>query len=234
MYQLYFEKLVANIPKDFLTAFNPKSDVRYVYSAMHGVGYRFVEEALKIANLKPLLPVKEQRDADPEFPTVKFPNPEEGKSSLLLSFKHAEETSCKQILANDPDADRLALAEFDEKLVSILVNSIITLHLINTFSFSAEQWKVFTGNEIGALLGWWALHCYQSEHPDGNLNDCFMLASTVSSKMLRAMARIEGFNFVETLTGFKWMGRLDHAYMSNKHRLFTFILFHRQQILRAT
>lgn len=121
MYQLYYDKLVANIPKDFLTGFNPKSDIRYVYSAMHGVGYRFVEDAVNIANLRPLLPVKEQRDADPEFPTVKFPNPEEGKSSLLLSFKHAEETSCKHILANDPDADRLALAEFDERLVFILL-----------------------------------------------------------------------------------------------------------------
>lgn len=117
MYQLYFEKLVADIPRDFLTAFNPKSDIRYVYSAMHGVGYRFIEEAFKIAHLKPVLAVKEQRDPDPEFPTVKFPNPEEGKSSLLLSVKHAGETSCKQILANDPDADRLALAEHDEKLV---------------------------------------------------------------------------------------------------------------------
>lgn len=117
MYELYYEKLLNNIPEDLLTEYNQKSDVRYVYSAMHGVGYRFVEEALKVANLKPLIPVKEQRDPDPEFPTVKFPNPEEGKSSLLMSFKLADEKSCKTILANDPDADRLALAEFDDGLV---------------------------------------------------------------------------------------------------------------------
>lgn len=115
MFDLYYEKLVENIPKEFLNEYNATSDIRFVYSAMHGVGYKFVEKAMEIANLKPLVPVVEQRDADPEFPTVKFPNPEEGKSSLTLSFLKAAETKCNIILANDPDADRLACAEFDEK-----------------------------------------------------------------------------------------------------------------------
>lgn len=81
---------------------------------MHGVGYPFVEKALEIAKLKPLIPVTEQQFADPEFPTVKFPNPEEGKTSLTLSFKLANEKKSSVILANDPDADRLACAEFTE------------------------------------------------------------------------------------------------------------------------
>lgn len=115
MFDLYYEKLVENIPKEFLNEYNATSDIRFVYSAMHGVGYKFVEKAMEIANLKPLVPVVEQRDADPEFPTVKFPNPEEGKSSLTLSFLKAAETKSNIILANDPDADRLACAEFDEK-----------------------------------------------------------------------------------------------------------------------
>lgn len=115
MFDLYYEKLLANIPNDVLTEVNAKSDIQFVYSAMHGVGYKFVEKTMEIANLKPLIPVVEQRDADPEFPTVKFPNPEEGKSSLTLSFKLAKEAKCNIILANDPDADRLACAEFNEK-----------------------------------------------------------------------------------------------------------------------
>lgn len=68
------------------------------------------------------------------------------------------------------------------------------------------QWKVFTGNELGALLSWWALQCYKQIHVGENLGDCYMLASTVSSKIIRAIANAEGFNFIETLTGFKWMG----------------------------
>lgn len=58
-----------------------------------------------------MIPVKEQMEPDPDFPTVKFPNPEEGKSALDLSFKTADENDCSIILANDPDADRLAVAE---------------------------------------------------------------------------------------------------------------------------
>lgn len=115
MFNLYYEKLVANIPNNVLNEVNANSDIRFVYSAMHGVGFNFVEKAIEVANLKPLIPVTEQQYADPEFPTVKFPNPEEGKSSLTLSFKLANDTKTSIILANDPDADRLACAEFDEK-----------------------------------------------------------------------------------------------------------------------
>lgn len=50
-------------------------------------------------------------EPDPEFPTVKFPNPEEGKSALTLSFQTAERNNCSIVLANDPDADRFAVAE---------------------------------------------------------------------------------------------------------------------------
>lgn len=57
------------------------------------------------------IPVKEQMVPDPDFPTVRFPNPEEGRSALDLSFKTANENNCTVILANDPDADRLAVAE---------------------------------------------------------------------------------------------------------------------------
>jgi len=59
--------------------------------------------------------VEEQRDPDPEFPTVKFPNPEEGESALDLSIRTAENNNSTIILANDPDADRLAVAEKQSK-----------------------------------------------------------------------------------------------------------------------
>lgn len=152
---------------------------------MHGVGYPFVVEAFKTSNLPKLYPVVEQIEADPEFPTVKFPNPEEGKSCLELSIKLADSKKCSIILANDPDADRLACAEKDPR---------------------TNEWRVFSGNELGALLGWWAIECYKIQNPNKKLNDCYLLASTVSSKILRAICSIEGCHFEETLTGFKWMG----------------------------
>lgn len=103
----------------------------FVYSAMHGVGYNYILKAFEVAGLE-ILPVEEQKDPDPEFPTVKwvivvylqqyksiclkirFPNPEEGKSSLDLAIKTADLNKIPIILANDPDADRLAVAEKNE------------------------------------------------------------------------------------------------------------------------
>lgn len=81
---------------------------------MHGVGYVYVDKAMEAGNLKSVISVKEQSYPDPEFPTVKFPNPEEGASSLELSMKLADSLGIDVILANDPDADRLACAERDK------------------------------------------------------------------------------------------------------------------------
>ncbi|KFB53136.1 phosphoglucomutase [Anopheles sinensis] len=184
MVELYFRKLRSNVPAPFISEYNTGSPVRFVYSAMHGVGYPFVERAFECANLPAVIAVPEQRDPDPEFRTVKFPNPEEGKSSLVLSMQLANETGCGLILANDPDADRLACAEKDAK----------------------GEWRVFSGNELGALLGWWSIRCYREQFPDRSLTDCYLIASTVSSKMCRSIANVDGLNFIETLTGFKWMG----------------------------
>lgn len=115
VYKIYYEKLLDNIPQKFLECNDRSKDLRFVYSAMHGVGYPFVKRAFEIGRLQPAIPVAEQQEADPEFPTVKFPNPEEGKSALELSIKLANVKGVTVILANDPDADRLALAEKNEE-----------------------------------------------------------------------------------------------------------------------
>jgi len=64
---------------------------------------------------------------------------------------------------------------------------------------------VLTGNQEAALFGWWAWWRHTRRNGDVMPEDVYMVASTVSSKILRAIAAKEGFNFVETLTGFKWM-----------------------------
>ncbi|CAG9798721.1 unnamed protein product [Chironomus riparius] len=184
MFASYFKKMLAVIPPKYLSI-NEEAQLKIVYTAMHGVGYPFVEHAYEVSKLNPVYAVIEQRDPDPEFPTVKFPNPEEGKSCLVLSMKLADEVGSDLIVANDPDADRLAIAERDPR---------------------TKQWKVFNGNEIGTLLGWWSIQYFKETYPEKSLSDCYLLASTVSSKMLGSMGKIDGYNFEETLTGFKWMG----------------------------
>nr|XP_056711292.1 phosphopentomutase [Euleptes europaea] len=169
----------------FYRNLNKETKLKFVHTSVHGVGHEFVQSAFKAFDFSPPFAVPEQKEPDPEFPTVKYPNPEEGKGVLTLSFALAEKVGAGIVLANDPDADRLAVAEKQE----------------------SGEWKVFSGNELGALLGWWIFTCWKKQNSDpGAIKNIYMLSSTVSSKILRAIALKEGFHFEETLTGFKWMG----------------------------
>ncbi|GAB1289670.1 Phosphoglucomutase-2 [Apodemus speciosus] len=174
----YFEDLKKYC---FHRTVNKESRVKFVHTSVHGVGHEFVQLAFSAFDLAPPEAVPQQKDPDPEFPTVKYPNPEEE----TLSFALADKIKAKIVLANDPDADRLAVAEKQD----------------------SGEWRVFSGNELGALLGWWLFTSWKEKNQDqSNLKDTYMLSSTVSSKILRAIALKEGFHFEETLTGFKWMG----------------------------
>lgn len=108
----YFEevKALCKHPEE-----NQSSTLKFAYTAMHGVGTPFAERAFKAFDLPPFVPVKEQVVPDPDFPTVAFPNPEEGKGALNLAIQTAEREGATVILANDPDADRLAIAEKQPK-----------------------------------------------------------------------------------------------------------------------
>ncbi|BFZ14674.1 hypothetical protein BsWGS_17713 [Bradybaena similaris] len=184
----------------YLREKNHDSPVRFTYTAMHGVGYEYFKSLMHEFGFKDPIPVPEQILADPDFPTVKYPNPEEGEGALKLAMQTADKFGSKVILANDPDADRLAVAEKTE-----------------------SGWRIFTGNEIGTLLGWWCWTTWREKHPTVDVNDAYMMSSTVSSKILEAIAKKEGFKFIETLTGFKWMGNeTDRLLKMNKHVLFAF------------
>jgi phosphoglucomutase len=126
--------------------------------------------------------VTEQAHPDPEFPTVSFPNPEE-KGALRLSSREAAKVGTAVILANDPDADRFSAAERVEE--------------------AGGDFQQFTGNQLGILLASYTFETYI-----GDVKKLAMLSSTVSSRMLARMASVEGFHFVETLTGFKWLGNV--------------------------
>eukprot|EP01061_Rhynchopus_euleeides_P001409 TRINITY_DN10999_c2_g1_i1.p1 TRINITY_DN10999_c2_g1~~TRINITY_DN10999_c2_g1_i1.p1 ORF type:complete len:319 (+),score=124.91 TRINITY_DN10999_c2_g1_i1:82-957(+) len=114
-------------------------------------------------------------------------------------MKAADAAGLPIILANDPDADRLALAEKCKE---------------------TGKWRVFTGNELGSLLGVWA---WERRPQAAEAGQCYVLASMVSSRFLEAVAKQEGFQFEVTLTGFKWMGnRADALRKEGKTVLFAF------------
>ncbi|XP_022594174.1 glucose 1,6-bisphosphate synthase [Seriola dumerili] len=168
---------------------NSSCPLKFVHSSFHGVGHVFVQQAFQTFGFVPPIPVPEQKDPDPNFSSVRCPNPEEGESVLELSLLLAERENACIVLATDPDADRLAVAEKSDGC----------------------GWKVFTGNELAALLGWWMFFNWRENHPDpADTQKVYMLATTVSSKILQAFARIEGFHFEETLPGFKWIGNRMH------------------------
>jgi len=174
-----------------------------VYTAMHGVGAPFTTRAIEAFNLPPLIPTPQQQDANADFPTVAFPNPEEGKGALKLAMETADAHGANLILANDPDADRLAVAERTQ----------------------THGWQPLNGNEIALLLADWVWTNYvaQNNPTAEQKSNCCMVASTVSSGVLAAMARKEGFHFYDTLTGFKWMGnRASQAVASGQTFLFAY------------
>ncbi|WP_209560368.1 phospho-sugar mutase [Frigoribacterium sp. PvP032] len=150
-----------------------------VYTAMHGVGWEVARRVFAQAGFVEPIPVAEQSAPDPDFPTVAFPNPEE-PGALDLAFATADRVSADLVIANDPDADRLAVAVP-----------------------SADGWRRLSGNEVGALLGWRAAERARRDDVDGTL-----AASIVSSPALREVARRYDLDYVDTLTGFKWVSRV--------------------------
>ena len=159
-----------------------RTPVPFVYTAMHGVGWEVARRVFLDAGLGEPTVVAEQIEPDGAFPTVAFPNPEE-PGAMDLSYATAARAGAQLIIANDPDADRLAVAIPDA---------------------SAEAgWRRLTGNEVGALLGWRAAERLQREGRMAKL-----AASIVSSPALAEVARAYGLSYSDTLTGFKWVSRV--------------------------
>ncbi|KAJ5572909.1 hypothetical protein N7450_009893, partial [Penicillium hetheringtonii] len=153
----------------------------FVYTPLHGVGGLVLPTVCQSLGIRDFVSVPEQHTPDPDFPTVKFPNPEE-VGALDLAMETADKEGKTLIIANDPDADRFAVAEK-----------------------ANGKWFLFTGNHVGVLL---ASHVFDSLATSTDVSKITVLTTTVSSGMLGSMAAARGCNFKETLTGFKWMANV--------------------------
>ena len=161
---------------------NNYGQIKVAFTPMHGVGQETFDACMKEAGFNPSINVAEQTKPDPDFPTVSFPNPEEpGAMDLLLAL--AQTIDADVAIANDPDADRCAVA-VPEK----------------------GNWKVLSGDELGFLLAWWMIE--KSKLTNVPLRGQ-MVASIVSSSLVPKMAQAHGLKGASTLTGVKWMGHLD-------------------------
>ncbi|MER7570621.1 phospho-sugar mutase [Streptomyces sp. NPDC126514] len=161
---------------DAVLAQDSPRTARTVYTAMHGVGKDVLLAAFARAGFPEPVLVAEQAEPDPDFPTVAFPNPEE-PGAMDLAFAKARETDPDLVVANDPDADRCAVAVKD-----------------------GDAWRMLRGDEVGALL---------AAHLVGRGAQGTFAESIVSSSLLGRIAEKANLPYEETLTGFKWIARVD-------------------------
>ena len=153
-----------------------KRDLVVAYTALHGVGNELFSQAMKESGFLNVHTVAEQAIPDGAFPTVDFPNPEE-KGAMDRVLALATKTNADVVLANDPDADRLAVA-------------------VRT---KDGRYVQLSGNDVGALFGHYTLSEGKSSRKR------LVACSIVSSPMLGAIAKAHNAVWAQTLTGFKWI-----------------------------
>lgn len=153
---------------------------KVVYTAMHGVGWETARAVFAAAGFAEPAVVPEQIEPDGAFPTVSFPNPEE-PGAMDLAIARGLAVGADLVIANDPDADRLALAIPD----------------------GSGSFRRLSGNEVGWLLGWRAAVRASESGATGTF-----AASIVSSPALARVAARHGLEYRDTLTGFKWVSRV--------------------------
>ncbi|MFI6349490.1 phospho-sugar mutase [Streptomyces sp. NPDC050560] len=180
--EAYLERTDAALPSG---SGGPRT-ARTVYTAMHGVGTSTLLAAFARAGFPTPALVAEQAAPDPDFPTVAFPNPEE-PGAMDLAFAAAREHSPDLVIANDPDADRLAVGVPD--------------------AAADGGWRMLRGDEVGALLAAHLVRGGVRAGADGGA-DAVFATSIVSSSLLARIAAAAGVGHEETLTGFKWLARV--------------------------
>ena len=154
----------------------PAAPIKIAYTAMHGVGWKLTEEIFAKAGFTNLHPALEQITPDGNFPTVAFPNPEE-KGAMDLVLKKAAEVAADIVIAQDPDADRLAVAVK-----------------------SQGQYVQLTGDQVGLIF---------SEEIAKHKTSGTLASSIVSCSALSQVAKHYGLDYKTTLTGFKWISKVD-------------------------
>ena len=167
-------------------------DFSVIYSPFHGTGNKLVRAILKKIGVKDLRIVKEQELPDPDFSTVKSPNPEE-KAGFSYAIEMAKEKKADLIFATDPDADRIGAIVTDKN------GEFISL----------------TGNQMGVLLSEFIL---RNKKLDGSLNSKGAIIKTiVTTSMLYPIAKDYGINVHDVLTGFKYIAELIKDFEENDY-----------------
>ncbi|EGU33747.1 phosphoglucomutase/phosphomannomutase alpha/beta/subunit [Vibrio ichthyoenteri ATCC 700023] len=184
-YQTYRQTMNSNV---LLNNHSQPDSIAIAYTAMHGVGARMAETLLADAGFSKVYSVKDQREPDGSFPTVNFPNPEEaGAMDMVIDL--AKQHNAQLACANDPDADRFAVA----------------------IQRPDGDYQMLTGDQVGALFGHYLLNKTDAaKQLVGN--------TIVSSSLLSKIAAAHGAEYFQTLTGFKWLTNVAMDKQSAEHQ----------------
>lgn len=160
-----------------------RENFKVVFTPLHGTSITAVPQVLEKAGYNNVHFVREQSTPNGNFPTVESPNPEEPEA-LQMALEQADAIGADMVVGTDPDCDRLGVAIRDPKNNFLLLNGNQTM-VVMTY-FLLEQWK-------------------KNKLLDGNQ---FVASTIVSTPMIQKIAKSYGIHYKETLTGFKWIGKL--------------------------
>ncbi|MDR2776320.1 MAG: phospho-sugar mutase, partial [Tannerella sp.] len=179
--KIYLEKLKSlSISPE---AIQKHSDIRIVYTPLHGTGVKLVPEFLDNLGFKNIIHVPEQDVNDGDFPTVISPNPEES-SALALALKKAQDENADLVMATDPDADRVGIAVRNDK----------------------GELQLLNGNQTAAILTYYCLeNLSRQKKLKGNE---YIVRTVVTTHLLSDMAKYYGVEIFNVLTGFKYIAEI--------------------------
>ncbi|MGR3810474.1 phospho-sugar mutase [Jiulongibacter sp. NS-SX5] len=160
-----------------------QSDLKIVFSSIHGTGITMVPDALKQLGFENVYVVEEQAKPDGNFPTVVYPNPEE-KEAMSMALAKAKEIDADLVLATDPDADRVGMAVKDP----------------------SGEWQLLNGNQAASLIIYYLLKAWKKGK---KLTGSEFVAKTiVTTDLIDKMAAKAGVKCYNTLTGFKYIAQV--------------------------
>ena len=169
--------------------------IKFVYTPLHGTGLRASPALLDSLGFN-FSVVLAQSKADPRFPTVKSPNPENAEA-LDLAIKQAEAEGADVVMATDPDCDRMGVAVRD----------------------ASGKMVLLTGNQIGSILAWFRCERQRAQGilTDANSKHAVIIKTFVTTDLQKRIAEKFGVGCIETLTGFKYIGAkmLDYEKLLN-------------------
>ncbi|PIC77131.1 phosphoglucomutase [Sporosarcina sp. P19] len=173
------------------------NDVSIVFTALHGTASKPMQQTFESFGFANVQYVKEQEQPDPNFSTVKSPNPEE-TGAFELAIQYGEKVGAELLLATDPDADRLGVAVRDEQ----------------------QQFKLLTGNQIGTVI---LNYLLEEKLNAGELpRNSVVMKTIVSTDIVSAMATKHDIETVNLLTGFKFIAEKILEYEKSKEHSFLF------------